>query len=915
MLKINNLLSVVLFLFIPQTNLFSGLPYLSNLNATKDSPIFTTYAAAMKRSEFTLDEGFHFLFYDPERGADFITDTAGDWCIGFEKNGKFVYKLKDMAGEIVITKSYPDLVEYHYYPFKELRADVTFLVYGSKTAIQDITLTNTGKEKIDVKIYPFLNNRYRTYDQIRLYPEKNLITFSHQELPDTWMLDHKIPHFDVVYDIFAFSEPADRMLNFTIFDDEKPHPPHRVCLDKKQTYLVQGRMFHENKERCHHHNPKPRYMVILNNDPTRIITENCPRWGSSEENINRYGFYSTELGNFGNIKSQDKYKIILMCEESQKYGVTIGTVQDISKIDRERKDVTFRKTDILPPPGNIYKKILNGNREIVLSWERVDKNKKYNLYRMDYLNSGFYKLIAAGIDTNYHDTIDCKIYSYVVAAVDSLGNLGMISEPVTSTPETSFMRYICSHEQSEKTDSFARVVAAEKNVRLSPGEKRHFRIIRSFYSNKNESKMSENQIARLMKEDLRKYITINEKLFSKIPELCFDNPDKEMLYWMSFNLMRQLMLPPEGRCGYNYYLFSREPTWGWGHGGQVFHESLTMLAYAYMDPVSAMNSQRVFMERQHENGYINYRTGPYLDETIFTRGQFTSSAPWYAWENWEIFKITKDKRFLEEMYTSSTLFYKYYTSSRDRDEDGLCEWGAHAVLESVRDAYVAVWDEVGWPSLFEGLDLNSMLVNEAQSLARMARELGRDKDAKRWESEAESRKEKINKTMWDEKNGFYYHVDMKDNDFTYKNNNDLKRDEIIGFLPLWAAIATPEMAERLIDKLTDPEKFWRRYGIPSLAADDPYYNPKGYWNGPVWVEWNALIVHGLINYGYNDLAAEITDRVAKNMIAQLKKDHNFWEFYSPDHQWAGYHKSYIWAGIIARMMIDCNEGRRINFKE
>jgi len=156
---------------------------------------------------------------------------------------------------------------------------------------------------------------------------------------------------------------------------------------------------------------------------------------------------------------------------------------------------------------------------------------------------------------------------------------------------------------------------------------------------------------------------------------------------------------------------------------------------------------------------------------------------------------------------------------------------------------------------------------------------------------------------------------MKDNDFTYKNNNDLKRDEIIGFLPLWAAIATPEMAERLIDKLTDPEKFWRRYGIPSLAADDPYYNPKGYWNGPVWVEWNALIVHGLINYGYNDLAAEITDRVAKNMIAQLKKDHNFWEFYSPDHQWAGYHKSYIWAGIIARMMIDCNEGRRINFKE
>ncbi len=39
--------------------------------------------------------------------------------------------------------------------------------------------------------------------------------------------------------------------------------------------------------------------------------------------------------------------------------------------------------------------------------------------------------------------------------------------------------------------------------------------------------------------------------------------------------------------------FSREPKWGWGYGGQVFHESLVMLAYAFMDPESAMNSQRV----------------------------------------------------------------------------------------------------------------------------------------------------------------------------------------------------------------------------------------------------------------------------------------------------------------------------------
>ena len=70
------------------------------------------------------------------------------------------------------------------------------------------------------------------------------------------------------------------------------------------------------------------------------------------------------------------------------------------------------------------------------------------------------------------------------------------------------------------------------------------------------------------------------------------------------------------------------------------------------------------------------------------------------------------------------------------------------------------------------------------------------------------------------------------------------------------------------------------------------------------MEWDFLIVHGLLKYGYHDLARELVDRVAANMIAQLQKDHQMWEFYSPDDQWAGYHKQYIWAGIINSMLLD-----------
>ena len=62
----------------------SSKPYLSNLQATADSPLYATYAAAMERSEFALDEGYEFQYYHPEHPIQFTTDTGGDIAIGFK---------------------------------------------------------------------------------------------------------------------------------------------------------------------------------------------------------------------------------------------------------------------------------------------------------------------------------------------------------------------------------------------------------------------------------------------------------------------------------------------------------------------------------------------------------------------------------------------------------------------------------------------------------------------------------------------------------------------------------------------------------------------------------------------------------------------------------------------------------------
>ena len=75
----------------------------------------------------------------------------------------------------------------------------------------------------------------------------------------------------------------------------------------------------------------------------------------------------------------------------------------------------------------------------------------------------------------------------------------------------------------------------------------------------------------------------------------------------------------------------------------------------------------------------------------------------------------------------------------------------------------------------------------------------------------------------------------------------------------------------------------------------------------MWIQWVYLIEHGLLRYGYKAEAREMVGRVAAAMIDRLKTDHNLWELYHPDKPWAGLHKTYIWAGIIARMMRDLDD--------
>lgn len=495
-------------------------------------------------------------------------------------------------------------------------------------------------------------------------------------------------------------------------------------------------------------------------------------------------------------------------------------------------------------------------------------------------------------------------------------DLFMLSEPADTWGgyrEDDLLREISTRDfLNGLTYGEVRGIALSKRWTLAPGERKSIRVVRAVQPWSGDPQKLIAAANAVTSLPLAPLIAESEAQYKNVPRLALPNPDWQLAYWSAFSLVRQQMMPPEGESGHNYYVFSREPTWSWGHEGQVFHESLSMLAYAYMNAPSAEESQRVYFDRQDMDGYIAYRIGPYVTKTFPYNGENTTSAPFFAWENWEVYQVSHDRRFLEDAYRSSSAYANYILRTRDKDHDGSLVWGGNSMLENVRDELDVIWqlfgDKTDSPSRVKALDLMCMMVKEERSLAAMARELAKPDEAKAWDSKADRLAEYIRTRMWDEQTGYFYSLSRDTNTMVTADGISLKRPEIITFLPLWAGVATKDQATRLVANLKNEKTFWRRFGVPTLSASDSYYDPQitkcCQWNGAVWLLWDYLVMRGLLDYGYRAEAEELVRRNMDAVTFQLKNNHRFWESFSPDYTQLNSPKNYLWDSIIARMMID-----------
>jgi hypothetical protein len=101
------------------------------------------------------------------------------------------------------------------------------------------------------------------------------------------------------------------------------------------------------------------------------------------------------------------------------------------------------------------------------------------------------------------------------------------------------------------------------------------------------------------------------------------------------------------------------------------------------------------------------------------------------------------------------------------------------------------------------------------------------------------------------------------------------------FYPLLARAATPAQAQAMIQKhLLNPQEFWGRWIIPSIARDDPAFADQDYWRGRIWGPMNYLVYLGLRNYDTPETRRDFAQKSYDLFLKEWKENGHVHENYN-----------------------------------
>ena len=130
---------------------------------------------------------------------------------------------------------------------------------------------------------------------------------------------------------------------------------------------------------------------------------------------------------------------------------------------------------------------------------------------------------------------------------------------------------------------------------------------------------------------------------------------------------------------------------------------------------------------------------------------------------WKMHQRNPDADFLAEVYPALVRWHDWWLKARDGNKNGLLEWGSEQRFFQGAQ-YETGWDDnvhyegaalAGTTMNADSVDLSSLWSLDAEHLALIARALGKEDDARRFESDHEQMNKRINDRLWNEELGVY----------------------------------------------------------------------------------------------------------------------------------------------------------------
>ena len=253
-----------------------------------------------------------------------------------------------------------------------------------------------------------------------------------------------------------------------------------------------------------------------------------------------------------------------------------------------------------------------------------------------------------------------------------------------------------------------------------------------------------------------------------------------------------------------------------------------------------------------------------------------------------------DYEWIRDGFSVLTRFVDFYYN-HCRHESGLYFWLNDVAIGIDNDPCVFYRPEKSSATIY----LNCLMYKEILAVSAIAERLGIPEASKEYAERAEELKLCIRENLWDERNGFFYSADLNlrpivEGEAMHKgcprNYSFLlqKIDVWSGFMAMWANIATPEQAERMVkENYLNEKTFYSAGGVRSLSKAEKMYrvvksgNPSC-WTGPIWGIANYMTFVGLLNYGYENEARELAEKTVLMYGRDIEKYGKMHEYYDPD---------------------------------